>query len=209
MKAFTLPILVGLFGLATARTDLSGCVSSATTNQWHEASMIWYVPDSGEICDFVDCGGGRAPPKTDQPGCPLYTGTAALTPSYLPGYGPNGKMVASTTTVSETSTTIRMHTTIISSAEPSSESSSHSSSESSSESSSSTITHSGNTMITAAPTSSPVVSLTKTVSPSSKARSSTSAAPTSTEIGNVAAIPVSNMAGVMAIAAAVIGAFAL
>lgn len=201
MKAFTLPILVGLFGLAAARTDISGCVSSATTNQWHEASLIWYVPGSGEICDFIDCGGGRAPPKTDQPGCPLYSGTATVTPSYLPGYGPNGKMVASTTTVSETSTAIMVHTTIVSSPEASSESSS--------ESPSLTIAHSGNTMITAAPTSSPAVSFTKTTSPSSKAGNSTSSAATSTKTGNAAAIPASNMAGVLAIAAAVAGAFAL
>lgn len=197
MKAFTLPILVGLFGLAAARTDISGCVSSATTDQWHEASLIWYVPGSGEICQFVDCGGGRAPPKTDQPGCPLYTGTATVTPSYLPGYGPNGKMAATTTTVSETSTTVRVHTTTISSAEASSESSSL------------TIAHSGNTMITAAPSSSPAVSFTKTTSPSSKAGNATSSASTGTQTGNVAAIPASNMAGVLAIAAAVAGAFAL
>lgn len=199
MKIYTLPVLVGLVGLSVARTDISGCVSSATTNQWHEASMIWYVPGSGEICDFIDCGGGRAPPKTDQPGCPLYTGTATVTPSYLPGYGPNGKMVATTTTVSETSTTTMVHTTIISSVDSSSDSAE----------SSSTIAHQGNTMVTPAPTSSPVVSMTKTASPSSKAGNSTSTASTSTKTGNAAVIPSSNVAGVMAIAAAVLGVFAL
>ncbi|KAJ6126697.1 hypothetical protein N7523_002309 [Penicillium sp. IBT 18751x] len=205
MKAFTLPILASFVALATARTDISGCVSSATRDQWGDASMIWYVPDSGEICDFIDCGGGRAPPKSDQPGCPLYTGTATVTPSYLPGYGPNGKMVASTTTVSETSTATLMHTTVISSAE----SSSTGSSSDSSSDSSATIAHSGNTMITAAPSSSPAVSMTKTTSPSSKAGNSTSAAVTGTQTGNAAVVPASNIAGVMAVAAAVVGAFAL
>lgn len=202
MKAFSLSILVGLIALATARTDISGCVSSATRDQWGDASMIWYVPGSGEICSFIDCGGGMAPPKSDQPGCPLYTGTATVTPSYMPGYGPNGKMVASTTTVSETSTATLVHTTIISAAE---ESSTGLSSDSSA-----TIAHSGNTMITAAPpSSSSAVSMTKTTSPSSKAGNSTSAAATSTKTGNAAVIPASNIAGVVAIAAAVVGAFAL
>ncbi|KAJ5292450.1 NADH-ubiquinone oxidoreductase 40 kDa subunit [Penicillium atrosanguineum] len=204
MKAFTLPILASFIGLAIARTDISGCVSSATSDQWGEASMIWYVPGTGEICSFIDCGGGRAPPKSE-PGCPLYTGTATVTPSYLPGYGPNGKMVASTTTVSETSTATLMHTTIASSAE---ESSTGSFSESTSDFSA-TIAHSGNTMITAAPSSSHALSMTKTTSPSSKAGNFTSAAATSTETGNAAVIPAANIAGVMAIAAAVVGAFAL
>ncbi|KAH8646656.1 hypothetical protein BX600DRAFT_443645 [Xylariales sp. PMI_506] len=70
----------------SARTDLSGCVSSDTV-AFGGASVIWYVPGSGEICDFLDCGGGRAPPKTTVPGCPLYSGTATYSPSYLPGYG--------------------------------------------------------------------------------------------------------------------------
>lgn len=95
MKSFSTSLVLSvLAGMAVARTDLSGCTSSATVNQYNEASMIWYVPGTGEICSFPDCGGGRAPPKYDQPGCPLYTGTATLTPSYLPGYGPGAKPTA-------------------------------------------------------------------------------------------------------------------
>ncbi|KAL4958937.1 putative cell surface protein [Aspergillus stella-maris] len=91
---------VSLLGTAHAKTDIGGCISSATTNQWHEASMIWYVPGTGEICDIPDCGGGRAPPKYDNPACPNYTGTASYEPSYLPGYGPGA--AATTTTVKAT-----------------------------------------------------------------------------------------------------------
>ncbi|KAL4933892.1 putative cell surface protein [Aspergillus undulatus] len=91
---------VTLLGTASAKTDIGGCISSATTNQWHEASMIWYVEDTGEICDIPDCGGGRAPPKYDNPACPNYTGTASYEPSYLPGYGPGAG--ATTTTVQAT-----------------------------------------------------------------------------------------------------------
>ncbi|KAH8432912.1 putative cell surface protein [Aspergillus melleus] len=153
MKAFTLPVLIsaGLVGLASARTDLGGCVSSATVNQWNEASMIWYVPDSGEICDIPDCGGGRAPPKYNQPGCAAYTGTETLTPSYLPGWGPNGKSAATTahtasaTTVAETSAA-----TTTSAASSTDESTS----------SSSTKTKHGSTLITAGPTLSKAASST-------------------------------------------------
>jgi hypothetical protein len=38
-----------------ARTDLSGCVSSETV-RYGGASLIWYVPGTGEICEFLDCG---------------------------------------------------------------------------------------------------------------------------------------------------------
>ncbi|KAL2755422.1 hypothetical protein ACRALDRAFT_1064454 [Sodiomyces alcalophilus JCM 7366] len=44
-----------------------------------------YNQDTGEVCDMLDCGGGRAPPKTNVPGCPWYTGTEEYVPttSYL------------------------------------------------------------------------------------------------------------------------------
>ncbi|OIW24670.1 hypothetical protein CONLIGDRAFT_102421 [Coniochaeta ligniaria NRRL 30616] len=72
---------------ALARTDLEGCVSTEVIIEKYYASYIWYVPDTGEICSFLDCGGGRAPPKTTQPGCGGYEGTETVTPSYLPGFG--------------------------------------------------------------------------------------------------------------------------
>jgi len=71
--------------LAAARTDLSGCVSTETI-AYGGASLLWYVPGTGEICGFLDCGGGRAPPKTTVPGCLLYSGTSTYSPSYLPGF---------------------------------------------------------------------------------------------------------------------------
>ncbi|KAI9666116.1 MAG: hypothetical protein M1821_004051 [Bathelium mastoideum] len=81
-------ILASLAALAAAKTDIAGCTSSATRDQYGEASMIYWVPGSGEICAFLDCGGGMAPPKYNVPGCAAYTGTASYSPSYLPGYGP-------------------------------------------------------------------------------------------------------------------------
>ncbi|KAI4600883.1 hypothetical protein KJ359_013046 [Pestalotiopsis sp. 9143b] len=82
-----LAVAAALFAVPiAAKTDLAGCVSSATV-AYGGASLIWYVPDTGEICEFLDCGGGRAPPKTTVPGCAAYSGTASYTPSYLAGYG--------------------------------------------------------------------------------------------------------------------------
>ena len=138
MKSITLPILLTLTGLAAARTDLAGCTKSATVNQWGEASMIWYVPDTGEICDFPDCGGGRAPPKYNQPGCAAYTGTETLTPSYLPGWGPNGKVAPSTSAILASATDAESSATSTGAA--------------------TSATKTGSTLITAAPTLSTGVS---------------------------------------------------
>jgi len=93
-------LLAVLFKLCSARTDLSGCVSSTAISP-AGASLIWYVPGTGETCEFLDCGGGRAPPKTTVPGCAAYSGTATYSPSYLPGYGPTSS-VSSTTAASGT-----------------------------------------------------------------------------------------------------------
>ncbi|EAU35875.1 predicted protein [Aspergillus terreus NIH2624] len=105
MKTSTLVFSAILATAVHARTDLVGCTKSETVNQWNEASMIWYVPDTGEICDFLDCGGGRAPPKTNTPGCPLYSGTATYEPSYLPGYGPGATATAKTVAETASATT--------------------------------------------------------------------------------------------------------
>lgn len=190
MKPSTLSFLLGLSlsSIANARTDLEGCVSSEVVINWG-ASYLWYVPGTGEICTFLDCGGGRAPPKTNQPGCPLYSGTATVTASYIEGYGPNGKQAASTTTAVATTSTSAAESTSDSSSSPSSSSSSSSSSSATGSeaglqalASSYSVTESDGSMITAAPTSSPVVSMTTTTSPVS----SDSAAASSTPTGNAA-----------------------
>lgn len=99
--------LVGALLLAApvaAKTDIGGCVSSATKNQWGEASMIWYVPGTGEVCELLDCGGGRAPPKTNVPGCDNYKGTAEYQPTFLPGFGASGSSGAAEATTAATTT---------------------------------------------------------------------------------------------------------
>lgn len=74
------------FQVVLARTDLTGCTSTSISSP-AGASIAWYVPETGEVCDFLDCGGGRAPPKTTFPGCPLYSGTASYSPLYLAAGG--------------------------------------------------------------------------------------------------------------------------
>lgn len=93
--------LLSLLPSVLAKTDLSGCTSSVSGPK-----LIWYVPETGELCEFLDCGGGRAPPKTTVPGCGAYEGTEAYKPSFLPGYGEAAKntAVSSVATVIATST---------------------------------------------------------------------------------------------------------
>ncbi|KAG9252524.1 uncharacterized protein F5Z01DRAFT_676002 [Emericellopsis atlantica] len=99
-----------------AKTDLDGCTSFTSWvtvrpepgygNTYQ--SIVWYVPDSLEICQFVDCGGGRAPPKS-VPGCPLYQGTETVTPSFLasdPMKTEEPKTVATATAPEASSTAI-------------------------------------------------------------------------------------------------------
>lgn len=75
-----------LAAMAHAKTDLTGCTTTDMSSP-AGASVAWYVPGTGELCDSLDCGGGRAPVKSDVPGCPAYTGTETYSPSYLAGYG--------------------------------------------------------------------------------------------------------------------------
>lgn len=86
--AFHILASLALFGTAAlAKTDLVGCtyIDGVFTPDhgpaW--ATRTWYVPDTGEICAFLDCGGGRAPPKTTVPGCGSYEGTETYSPLFL------------------------------------------------------------------------------------------------------------------------------
>jgi hypothetical protein len=91
-KCILLPALMAT--LAVARTDISGCTTTIIGQM-----AVYYVPDTGELCEFLNCGGGRAPPKTDVPGCAAYSGTATYSPQYLPNF------VAKTTAAAAVSST--------------------------------------------------------------------------------------------------------
>lgn len=99
MPSSTSTILATAAAMASsvlAKTDLSGCTTTDMSSP-AGASVAWYVPGTGELCDMLDCGGGRAPPKTNVPGCPSYSGTASYSPSYLPGYQAEATGAPSTT----------------------------------------------------------------------------------------------------------------
>ncbi|KAJ4307744.1 hypothetical protein N0V84_012523 [Fusarium piperis] len=58
-----------------------GCNTHSYTT-CDDGIVHWFDPEDGQICDPLDCGGGRAPPKKN-PGCAGYTGTEVRTISYL------------------------------------------------------------------------------------------------------------------------------
>ncbi|KAF5624963.1 siderophore biosynthesis [Fusarium sp. NRRL 52700] len=95
-----------------------GCSTHSFTT-CEDKIVHWFDPDDGMICDPLDCGGGRAPPKTGVPGCAGYTGTETIGTSYLSCWKPSTTLVAaaaettSETTVTETaepSTVIKVET---------------------------------------------------------------------------------------------------
>ncbi|PGH19539.1 hypothetical protein AJ80_03874 [Polytolypa hystricis UAMH7299] len=66
-----------------AKIGYDGCQSMTTTNQNGYDYYMYYLPDTGEVCENPDCGGGRAPPKYDKPWCGAYTGTDSYVASYI------------------------------------------------------------------------------------------------------------------------------
>lgn len=76
-----------LVGSALAKTDIAGCTYFddvfTPSHGYPYATRLWYVPDTGEVCEFLDCGGGRAPPKTTVPGCAAYEGTETYSPRFI------------------------------------------------------------------------------------------------------------------------------
>ncbi|CAG8905800.1 unnamed protein product [Penicillium egyptiacum] len=203
MKPVALSFLLGLASLATARTDLEGCVSSKVIFDHYYASYLWYVPESGEICSILDCGGGRGPPSTTQPGCPEYSGTETLTLDYLEGWGPNGKQAASTSTVASTASSTA--DIVLASATQTSDASmaSDSSSASSFSSSFPSGTQPADSMITDGPSGLSAVA--SSTSATGNATPTSAAATTP----NAATTPASNVGGVVVMMAAMVGAMVL
>jgi hypothetical protein len=107
----TLTLLLTLPLLVLSKTDLQGCVSTDLV-VYGGASLLFYMPDTGEICSFLDCGGGRAPPKTTKPGCGGYKGTETVTPDFvqtysIPGYsGPKLNIFPASTTAADSVTVV-------------------------------------------------------------------------------------------------------
>lgn len=104
----TLSTLAVLLLTAARSASAVGCATH-TYGSCADGIVHWYDPDDGQICDPLDCGGGRAPPKTTNPCCTAaYTGTAVCvdTPSYMPCF-----TASSTSTVVKTTTAAGATTT--------------------------------------------------------------------------------------------------
>ncbi|OAQ86307.1 hypothetical protein VFPBJ_00347 [Purpureocillium lilacinum] len=81
--------VLAALALAGAASAVCGTHSYTTCD---DGITHWFDPNTGEICDPLDCGGGRAPPKKDVPGCAAYTGTETrrTEASYLSCWTPPG-----------------------------------------------------------------------------------------------------------------------
>ncbi|KAK1255967.1 hypothetical protein MKX07_008226 [Trichoderma sp. CBMAI-0711] len=84
--------------LGGASLVLGACENYSFTT-CDDGIVHWYDLNDGQICDPKDCGGGRAPPRTDVPGCPLYSGTILSEPiSYLSCFTPSNAVPVTTST---------------------------------------------------------------------------------------------------------------
>ncbi|KAF5665628.1 siderophore biosynthesis [Fusarium denticulatum] len=101
MVKSTLLAAIPLLMLAEQALGFGCSTHSYTTCE--DKIVHWFDPDDGMICDPLDCGGGRAPPKTGVPGCAGYTGTETIGTSYLSCWKPSTTLVAAAAeTTSET-----------------------------------------------------------------------------------------------------------
>jgi hypothetical protein len=89
--------------LVLAKGAFAAC-GTHTFTHCADGIVHWYDPLTGEICDPIDCGGGRAPPKTNVPGCAGYTG-ALPTVSYLSCWTPSASSTAKPATLTTTTKT--------------------------------------------------------------------------------------------------------
>lgn len=91
----TLTTAASLLMLAT--TVFGACETISYTT-CEDRIVHWYDPTNGEVCDPLDCGGGRAPVKYDVPCCAAYRGTepCVSTTSTLSCWKPSSVLASST-----------------------------------------------------------------------------------------------------------------
>ncbi|KAJ5462611.1 hypothetical protein N7475_007555 [Penicillium sp. IBT 31633x] len=101
MVKTTLPIAASLLMLAT--TVFGACESGYSYTTCDDRIVHYFDPSNGEVCDSLDCGGGRAPVKYDVPCCAAYRGTepCVKTTSTLSCWTPSS--VAASTTIASAS----------------------------------------------------------------------------------------------------------
>ncbi|KXG52048.1 uncharacterized protein PGRI_083320 [Penicillium griseofulvum] len=106
MVKTTLSTTASLLMLATTAFGACNSYTTCADNIVH-----WYDPTNGEVCDPLNCGGGRAPVKYDVPCCAAYRGTepCIITTSTLscwsPSTAPTPSAIASASADETTSST--------------------------------------------------------------------------------------------------------
>lgn len=150
----TVSSVVPLLMLAKLATGIGCNTHSFTTCD--DGIVHWYDPEDGQVCDPLDCGGGRAPPKKN-PGCAGYTGTEVRTISYLSCWKDFATLTEGFTSAAEPTTEaeVETETDVETDAEPSE-------TESSESSPSTTTAVDSSTATSAAATTSPATLSTRT-----------------------------------------------
>ena len=97
--------------LTLATGAFAGC-ETHTFGTCEDNIVHWYDPNTGEICDPLDCGGGRAPVKYNVPGCAAYTGTLTrpTEPSYMPCFTSSSSLVLASPTPATTTSSLAIPT---------------------------------------------------------------------------------------------------
>jgi Predicted solute binding protein len=197
MANTTLSTAASLLMLAT--TVFAACESISYTT-CADTIVHWYDPTNGQVCDPIDCGGGRAPVKYDEPCCAAYRGTkpCVSTTSTLSCWSPSTVAASSTIASASSAETTSASTTVTVTA--TSDTSVLSSTGGAAETSSHSI--SGST-IAPSTTEAPTQSTNSETSASGANNSSSPSQPVSTNIAGTHAGPV------IAVAVAVVGAVIL
>ncbi|CRL24567.1 unnamed protein product [Penicillium camemberti] len=195
MVKTALPTAASLLMLAT--TVFAACETISYTT-CADTIVHWYDPTNGQVCDPLDCGGGRAPVKYDEPCCAAYRGTepCVSTTSTLSCWSPSTVAASSTIASASSAETTSTSATATATTDAKVSSSTGVAAETSSQSTSGTTT-------APSTTEAPTQSTSLGTSGTGSADSSGFAAPVSTNIAGVHAGPL------MAVAGAVVGAVIL
>ncbi|KAL6807513.1 hypothetical protein GGI42DRAFT_246666 [Trichoderma sp. SZMC 28013] len=66
-------LVISVFSLLVSADLAFGASETHSFTSCDDGIVHRFDPNNGQVCDPLDCGGGRAPIKTDIPGCPAYS----------------------------------------------------------------------------------------------------------------------------------------
>ncbi|KAK4200989.1 hypothetical protein QBC40DRAFT_278948 [Triangularia verruculosa] len=197
------------WALLAGKTLAVGCAQH-TFGVCQDNIVHWYDPDDGQICDPHDCGGGRAPPKKDVPGCAFYTGTETrkTEASYMPCFT-SGRLVLTTEEPTPTISPTPLPTVTESSSTEASDSPTDTLTPSESQPTGSSSTISTITTFTTLPTGTVTDGPTITDAPNEGSEEEATTSTTTTATGNVGSFVGASGSLMAGIAGAVLGVVAL